>query len=208
MQSVTTPARWRVYAWNPATSTVLHSLTNLTFQNKTLLCCPILGLPFQDKSKLFCTPTCSFEVKSAGQDNGRESLVSSLCCSSYPHRYSILLLLPYDTCLTSHDPWIIYNHTTSPDESAHSALWVGYSRLRYSGTEDEEEEESIQIQCKGLWFLALCVCVLVQLLATEKVTAHIRWGFEAAASGTWKEAKKWEEWEDEGGVQGMKQLHT
>lgn len=30
-----------------------------------LLCCPILGQPFQCKSKLFCKPTCVYEVKRA-----------------------------------------------------------------------------------------------------------------------------------------------
>lgn len=40
------------------------------------------------------------------------------------------------------------------------------------------------------------------------MTAHSREGFEAAASGTWKKVKKWEEGEDEEGVREIKQLHA
>lgn len=71
-----TSPTWRVYECNPAISTVLHFSNKPNISKQDLLCCPILGLPFQDKSKLFCTPTCAFEVKSTVQGNRRESLVS------------------------------------------------------------------------------------------------------------------------------------
>lgn len=70
--SVTAPASWRVYEWNLAVSMVLHFSNKSNISKQDLLCSPILGLPFQDKSKLFCTPTCTFEVKGAVQGNRRE----------------------------------------------------------------------------------------------------------------------------------------
>lgn len=186
-KSATALTRWRVCEWNHSKYTVLHSFNKPSISKQHLLCCPILDLPFEDKSKLFCTLTRAFEVKSTVQGNRKDLCVSVslfLLCSSYSRQFSILLLLPYDTYLTSHDPWIIYNHTTSPDESARRALWVRYSMVRCRGTKDDEEEESVQIPCKGLRFLALCVCVSVHLLATETVTARNRRGFETADSST------------------------
>lgn len=140
MRSVTAPARWRVYEWNPAISIVLHFSNIWTFQNRT--CCAVLFWAFHSKTNQSCSVHQHVHLKwrVLCKATGERVLCLSLCCSSYSRRYSILLLLPYDTCLTSHDPWIIYNHTTSPDESARSALWVGYSGLRCSGTEDDEEE--------------------------------------------------------------------
>lgn len=187
-KSATALTRWRVCEWNHSKYTVLHSFNTQYFKTTpVVLSNSGPSIRRQIKAVLFCTLTHAFEVKSTVQGNRKDLCVSVslfLLCSSYSRQFSILLLLPYDTYLTSHDPWIIYNHTTSPDESARRALWVRYSMVRCRGTKDDEEEESVQIPCKGLQFLALCVCVSVHLLATETVTARNRRGFETADSST------------------------
>ena len=139
--------------WNKSTYTILPSFNKPNKKKKS----PILSnsgplIPQQIKAVLY-TDMCIWSDECCVRQEERlvsvslSRSLSRLCCSSYSRRCSVLLLLPYDTCPTSHDPWIIYNHTTSPDESARRALWVGYSVLRCRGTKDDEETESVQIAC-------------------------------------------------------------
>lgn len=66
----------------------------------------------------------------------------------------------------------------STDESARSALWVGYSGMGCRGSEekeDDEEKESLyRYHAKACDFQSsVCVCVSFLHPAVEWVTAHI-----------------------------------